>query len=525
MGATLTKTVSVPEGEAKARESARHRALKMALKKYQLWHAQENGPPQGFASYQKDGHTEHVELKSNAGRQHLSGLVWKATGEALSRQDLDSTLDSLEAAAIHDGPRFPVHVRVADLGDRIYLDLADDAWQVVEVTAQDWQVIPGEQAPMRFRRPNGTQALPVPEQGGNLADLRRFIHADDVGFVLASAWLLGTLTDRGAQPVLSIGGVHGSAKSSATRVLQRLVDPRGGALRSAPKGDRDLAIAARNSWIASFDNLSRIPPDLADGLCRLSTGSAFSTRQLYTDAEESIFAARRPVILNSIVDVTNRPDLSDRTVTIQLLRIGEAQRIEEGTFWPSFEEARPYILGALLTALSGALTRWDTTRPERMPRMSDFYRLILAAEPDMPWKAGEFETAWKGMEESAVENVLQSTPLTAVLLPLLEARGKWKAPASELLRVLNSARSLGTEPDGWPQTPQGLVGALRRLAPTLEKVGWHVRLGLKDTTDAHGRLVLIVSTEAMAERAAIMEHDAGMTQIEAEDRAAMEAAS
>ncbi|MDP2876238.1 MAG: hypothetical protein Q8O00_08645 [Holophaga sp.] len=521
----MTKKINVPEGEAKARESARHRALKLGMAEYTLWHAQENGPPQGFASYPKDGHMEHVELKASAGRQHLSGLVWKATGEALSRQDLDGTLDGLEAAAIHDGPRLPVHVRVADLGNRIYLDLSDDAWRVVEVTAQGWRVMPGEQAPVRFRRPNGTQALPVPEQGGNLADLRRFIHSDDAGFVLASAWLLGTMTDRGAQPVLSIGGEHGSAKSTSTRVLQRMVDPRGGALRSAPKGDRDLAIAARNSWIASFDNLSRIPPDLADGLCRLSTGSAFSTRQLYTDGEESIFAARRPVILNSIVDVTNRPDLSDRTVSMQLLRIGEAQRIEEGAFWPAFEEARPRILGALLTALAGALARWDTTKPERMPRMSDFYRLILAAEPDMPWTPGEFEAAWKAMEESAVENVLQATPLSSVLMPILEARGKWKAPASELLRTLNSARPLGTEPDGWPQTPQGLVGALRRLSPTLEKVGWHVRLGVRDTTDAHGRLVLIVRSEAMAERAGILEHEAGMTLVQAEDLAALEAAS
>lgn len=69
------------------------------------------------------------------------------------------------------------------------------------------------------------------------------------------------------------------------------------------------------------------------------------------------------------------------------------------------------------------------------------------------------------------------------------------------------------------------MGALRRLAPTLERVGWHVRLGVRDTTDAHGRLVVIVNTEAMAERAAILEHDAGMTQAQADDLAALEAAS
>lgn len=521
------KKIDVPAGEAKPRDSTRQRALNLALNECQLWHAQENGPLHGFASYEKNGHVEHVELKAGAGRQWLSSLVWKAAGEALSRQDLDGTLDGLEAAAIHDGPRLPVHVRLADLGDRIYLDLADDAWQVVEVSATGWRVIPGEQAPVRFRRPNGTQSLPIPEQGGNLADLRRFIHSDNEGFILACAWLLGTLTDRGAQPVLALSGEHGSAKSSATLVLQRLVDPRGGALRSAPKNDRDLAIAARNSWIASFDNLSRIPPDLADGICRLSTGSAFSTRQLYTDGEEAIFAARRPVIVNSIVDLTNRPDLSDRTVTVQLLQISKSKRIEESMFWPGFEQARPQLLGALLTALSGALDRWDSIKLECSPRLADFYHMALAAEPSMPWKPGDFESAWDKMQASSIECVIEASPFAAVLLPVLEARGKWKGPAAELLRVLNTARGFEAEPDAWPHTPQGLVGALRRLAPTLKKSnpGWHIQLGVRDSTSAHGRQVVIVKVEAIAERAAILEYETGMTQSEAEGKAALEAAS
>jgi len=520
----MTPKVNVPPGDAKARGSTRQRALNMAMNSCQLWHAQENGPPQGFASFQKDGHTEHVELKATAGRQWVSGLMYRATGEALSRQDLDGVTNGLEACAIHDGQRLPVHVRVADLGDRIYLDLADDAWQVVEVTAEGWRVIPGETAPIRFRRPNGTHALPVPEQYGDLTDLRRFIHSDDVGFVLACAWLLGSLTDRGAQPVLSIGGEHGSAKSSATKVLQCLVDPRGGALRATPKGDRDLAIAARNSWIASFDNVSRISPELSDGLCRLSTGSAFATRMLYTDGEESIFAARRPVILNSIVDVTNRPDLSNRTLAVQLLRIEEDKRVDESSFWPAFYEARPGILGALLTALSTALARWVTTKPKRMPRLSDFFRLILASEPGMPWVPGEFEAAFANMEEFAVENVLDASPVITAILPILEARKKWMGPAAELLRTLNATR-IGPEPNGWPQSPQGIVAALRRLAPTLDKIGWHVEFGLRDTTNAHGRLVVIARTENMTERAGILEHEAGLSRADAEAHASREAAS
>jgi len=500
LGATVTgkkKTVSVPSEEAKPKPSARRQAVELARGCCELWHSVGNGPPQGYASFKKDDHLEHVELRTTAGRLWLSGMVYRELGDALSKADLDGALDNLEAAAIHDGLRRAVHVRVADLGDRIFLDLADDEWRVVEITAKGFRVIPGSAAPIRFRRPNGTEALPLPLTGGSLNDLSQFLHTDHHGLALVAAWLEGAYTDRGPTPVLSLGGGQGSAKSTATRVIQRLVDPRGGALRSAPRKDEDLAIAARNSWVLSFDNLSRIGMDLSDGFCRLATGAAFATRQLYTNSEECIFAARRPVILNSIVDVVGRPDLLERTVIVQLQKISEEDRLEENVFWARFEEARPRLLGAALAALSGALARWDDLRPARMPRMADFYRLALAVGEQLPGGMATFEAAWNEMQETAVQSALEASPIGESLLKILEARSGWRAPAAELLRELNTSRALGSrDHDSWPQTPQGLVHALRRLTPSLEAVGWIVELGVRDKSKTkHERRVIILPAE------------------------------
>ena len=528
MGDAMTKktTVEVPEGEAKARESVRQRAVNMARDRCELWHSHENGPPVAYASYKRVGHTEHVELRATAGRLWLQGLFYKETGGALSRQDTEQVLDALEATAVHEGPRLPVHVRVADLGDRIFLDLADEDCQVIEVTAKGWAVIPAEKAPIRFRRPNGTEALPIPVRGGSLEDLKDFIHTDRAGLALVGACLIGAMTDRGSAVVLSFAGGQGTSKSTSTRVFQRLVDPRGGALRAAPKKDEDLAVAARNAWIVSFDNLSRLSADLSDGFCRLSTGASFTTRTFYTNGEETIYAARRPVILNSIVDVVSKADLLDRTVAVQLLKITEDKRQEESVFWPRFYEARPRLLGAALSALSGALASWDATRPESMPRMSDFYHLAQAAGEALPGGTAAFDDAWTAMQGAAIQSALEASPIGAPLLHLLEARSKWKAPAAELLRELNSSRAAGfREHDTWPQTPQGLVHALRRLSPALEATGWHLELGVRDTGTAHERLVVIVKTEAMSERAAIYQMDAGLDVSQAERRAALEAAS
>ena len=40
-----------------------------------------------------------------------------------------------------------------------------------------------------------------------------------------------------------------SAKSTGVRVLRHLVDPNSTALRSLPRDERDLVIAARNGWL------------------------------------------------------------------------------------------------------------------------------------------------------------------------------------------------------------------------------------------------------------------------------------
>ena len=53
----------------------------------------------------------------------------------------------------------------------------------------------------------------------------------------------------------AVHGEQGSAKSTRARLFKLLVDPGRAPLRSAPRDERDLMIAASNSWVVSFDNL------------------------------------------------------------------------------------------------------------------------------------------------------------------------------------------------------------------------------------------------------------------------------
>lgn len=147
------------------------------------------------------------------------------------------------------------------------------------------------------------------------------------------AWLIQALRPKGAYPVLILQGEQGSAKSTTERLLRALIDPSTAPLRTTPRNERDLIIAATNSWCAAFDNISTLPPWLSDALCRLSTGGGFSARELYTDAEEVLFDVTRPVILNGTTDVATRPDLLDRALVMMLPAIQEEGRTPEADLW------------------------------------------------------------------------------------------------------------------------------------------------------------------------------------------------
>src|SRR5436305_2145150 len=300
-----------------------------------------------FADLLIEGHRETWPIRSKRFRGWLRRRYYQATGDAASAAEVRSALDLLEARAQFDGPERAVHVRIAEHAGHIYLDLADERWHAVDIGPDGWRVIGCP--PVRFRRPAGMQPLPVPQQGGSIESLNSFLNlASRDDFVLIVAWLLAALRPNGPYPVLAISGEQGSAKTVLSKLLKALIDPNVAPVRALVREERDLVIAANNSHVLAFDNLSALSHALSDAFCRLATGASFGLRRLYTDQDEVLFQAARPILLNGIEDVINRPDLADRTIFLTLVPIADEHRRPERQFWHDFELERPRILGCLL---------------------------------------------------------------------------------------------------------------------------------------------------------------------------------
>ena len=444
--------------------------VKLAVSQAVLFHTPEGT---AYADIDVGGHRETWQLRSTGFRTWLSHLYYVTAGKAASGQALTDALVVLDGEARFASPELPVFVRVAPFESGICIDLGTRVWNAIAVTSQGWHVV--DSPPVRFRRARGMLAIPTPVSGGKLEPLLRpFLNVgSNETYCLVVSWLLAALRDRGPYPIAVIQGEHGSAKSTLARVCRALVDPSSVPLRRPVPDERSLAIAAGNAWVLALDNLSGLQPWLSDALCSLATGGGFGTRALFTDADEALFNATRPVIINGIDDLLTRPDLTDRALVLQLPRIADADRQDEVAFWDKFEKARPQIFGALLDVISFALGQIGRIRLTRLPRMADFAKWITAAEPSLNWPTGAFLGAYAGNQAEAVETGLDTDLVAIAVRGLLGSRRAWSGTATDLLDCLTGCtpESAQRGRTGWPRTARGLSDRLRRLAPTLRAVG------------------------------------------------------
>jgi hypothetical protein len=354
-----------------------------------LFHASDGT---GFADLSIDGHQETWPLRGKRFQGWLRQHYYERTWDAPSPAALNAAINVLEAQAQFDGPQRKVSIRLAEHDGLIYLDLADEFWRCIEISADGWRI--SAAPPVRFRRSAGMQPLPLPLRGGLIEALAPFLNlASDSDFVLVVAWLLGALRAGGPYPVLALAGEQGSAKTVLSKLLRAVIDPSVAPVRALPRDERELFIAASNGHVLAFDNLSGLPAWLSDTLCRLTSGGAFFTRRLFTDQDEILLTAARPVILNGIEDVITRPDLADRAILLTLAPIADRQRRSEQALWREFELARPHILGALLDAAAHGLQMLPQVRLQQLPRMADFALWATACESAFQF-AGTLQTAY-----------------------------------------------------------------------------------------------------------------------------------
>jgi len=473
--------------EETRQESAATRLVGLA-NDFTFFHDTQDRP---FVRLDINGHREVWPVESTKFRKLLARTYYQQTKKAINRNALADAITTLAGKACHDGGEEPVFLRVAPHDGNILIDLCDEQWRVVEVTPEGWRIL--ERSPVAFIRTSSMQALPLPVQGGgSIEPLWKLLNVTEAQRPLVAGSLLNAFHPEGPYFVTNYVGEHGAAKSCAARIQRQLVDPSSNPLRSPAKEERDLISQAASNWVVAMDNLSFLPYWLSDAICRLATGGGHSARTLYTDLEEISLAVKRPVFLNGIEDVAQRPDLADRALQIELEEIPKENRMLEEDLWPELEKQRTTIFTAILDALSCALkNRPEVKKKYRyLPRMADAVIWVTAGETSFSFKRGTFLKAYeKNLDESAAA-AIEMHPVGLAIEQLLEKQDQWSSTSTELLEALGVL--VGEEQQrkkSWPKNAQSLGHALRRLAPALRRAGFDYQRQPREA----GRRIIVLS--------------------------------
>jgi hypothetical protein len=384
---------------------------------------------------------------------------------------------------------------VAGHNGSIYIDLGQPEWNAVEVSTNGWRIV--DQPPVRFIRPRGLQSFPMPQAGGSIPELRKFLNVKtDADFAMVVACMIAALRPTGPYPILIVNGEHGAGKSVTCRVIRRLIDPNAAALRSAPRDERDLLLAAKNGWVVALDNLSYVKNDLSDAICRVATKGAFSTRKLYTDDEEFLLEVCRPVLLNGIPSLTSRADFADRSIVIILPMIEEGSHQSEQEFWAAFEAAEPRIFGAFLDTVSGALRNLPTVKLQRSTRMMDFAKWSEAAFRALGCPPGTFEAFYAANRSRTNQDAIEADPVAGAVMELIRKKGFFEGTATQLLSELMAVAGLNQQSRRWPKDATRLSSQLRRLPPLLRPEGIEITFDDRSPDQARTRLIKITRMEA-----------------------------
>ncbi len=371
----------------------------------------------------------------------VQGEFHKETGDALSDAQINKVASIHKAQAIEAEER-EVHIRTAaPTSARSYIDLNDGENTIIEVDANGWRV--SKNTDVLFERPASMGALPIPVRSGSIESLREVFNLEreeDFPVIVAALCyiLRGRPNNRGAYPIIIVSGVAGSAKSTFSRIIKRLVDPGSPEVTVPQKDIRSLFVSVSSRLILPLDNISYVDRDLSNVLCSIATGSGLVSRKLFTDADEHIFEMRRPIIINGI-SFDKASDLLSRSINIELRPLQSKEYKPEEEIWSTVERICPSIFGALLSMISNAMREEQRTEQNiehekfDLPRLADFGRFSVAFERGNGWKECKIMSSLTSSQETALEERAEGNTVILIIVEIVKGKGSWEGSASELL--------------------------------------------------------------------------------------------
>lgn len=424
-----------------------------------------------YAAFSPGAHKEILPVSSSAFKHWLAKSFYDSNKKTLTSNALTTALQAIAGRACFDGEEIKLHARAAMIDGSVWYDLSDKEWRTVKITAEGWSVVGSP--PTMFKRQQHQAAQITPASGGDVRDLLRFVNITEESQQMLFLVLLVSYFIPGfPHPIAYVYGPQGSAKSTLSKVVRKLVDPSRMEVLSLPKKEEELVQVLSHHYMLFFDNVGTVPDSIGDLLCRAVTGSGFSKRQLYTDDEDIIYTIQANIGINGINLSSSKPDLLERSMLCELRRVEKVGRRQERELWEEFERKQPELLGAVFDTIAKALALRPTIKVASLPRMADFALWGCAIAEAMGFTKEAFLEAYFGSIDSQNDEVLGEHVETELLRDFMEDKEEWSGTPSKLLECFRAiAKNSSIAESDLPKRANVLSRNLNTLKTNLEERG------------------------------------------------------
>ncbi len=468
------------EEEAKEKVSQADRLVDLVLDYETLFRNQYD---QTYIQVDVDEHREYWPLKSGKAKKWLGKRYWDEYNKVPNGDSIKNAMNVIEGHAF-SAEKYELSNRVSYSDGAVWYDMVNDNWDVVLINSAGWRIL--KRSPILFQRYSHQKPQVMPEIGGDIWKIFDYINIKKEDHkILLLAWIVSCFIPGFPHPIIYLYGPQGSAKSTTSSLLRRLVDPSSIEVAIIPKDQKELIQNLSHHWVLIFDNVSSISPELSDLLCRAVSGSGFSKRELYSDDDDIIYSFKRCMGINGINLVALKPDLMERSILIELERIPKERRTQEEDLFNKFNSELPKLIGAIFDVVSKAITIKPNIKIDTYPRMADFALWGSAIAEAIGHSKEDFLNAYQRNIDNQNDEVINENAEASFILGLMQDKNVWEGSATQLLKGMKDFY-IDDENINFPKKPQNLTRKLNELKTNLEEAGIKIQ-----ATSGRSRKIII----------------------------------
>jgi len=463
------------------------------------------------------------KINSREFKRFLHFFYYQSQGETIKSEHLKDVILTLEAFSNY-GKQIELHNRITTFGKdenlEIWIDLCDDKWRSIKVTKDGWEIV--EKTPPIFMRYKHMQPFTIPKKPDATYDTYgceceslpptlpnnlevngegrgvsltpatvsivipsektldkffKFANVSEDDRLLTKTLLVSYFVPHVPHVGNCVHGPKGSAKSTFHKLFKQLIDPSSVQVLDLPRDKNELLQVLFHHYVVWFDNINYLSGWISDLFCRVITGAGAQKRQLYTDDDDIVYRLVRVLGFNGINIAAVKEDLLDRLVLLKLDAISPENRKSERELYEEFDRIKPYLVYEIVEALSKAIAKYPTVKPEKLFRMADFTKWGCAISEALGYTQKEFLDAYESKINDQIKEAVYNDLLGNVFYDFMENHSEWTGKATDLFRALKDhAQILGvsTRVKDFPKASNILTRRLNLLLDSLNKLGINI---------------------------------------------------